>query len=80
MLQCPDIAGIDISMPRMDGIEATRKICGFCPKTCVVMFTIYHTPERIRRALGAGATGYVLKEAAGQELVTAIRTLYKGGC
>jgi DNA-binding NarL/FixJ family response regulator len=79
MQQCPDVAVMDISMPRMDGIEATREICAFCPKTRVVMLTIYHTPEHIRRALQAGATGYVLKDAAGQELVAAVRTLYEGG-
>lgn len=76
---CPDVAVIDISMPRMDGIEATRRICKQCSHTRIVMLTIYNSAEHIRHALQAGAAGYVLKEAAGQELVTAIRTLYEGG-
>ena len=79
MHSCPDVAVMDISMPRMDGIEATRQICALCPHTQVVMLTIYNTAEHIQHALQAGASGYVLKEAAGQELVAAIRALYGGG-
>lgn len=76
---CPDVAVMDISMPRMDGIEATRYLCEHCPNTKVVMLTIYNTTEHIQHALRAGASGFVLKEAAGQELVAAVRALYKGG-
>ncbi len=75
---CPDVAVMDISMPRMDGIEATRFLCEHCPNTRVVMLTIYNTTEHIQHALRAGAKGFVLKEAAGQELVAAVRALYKG--
>lgn len=78
-MYCPDVAVMDISMPRMDGIEATKRICELCPHTQVVMLTIYNSGEHIQRALKAGAAGYVLKDAAGQELVSAIRALYKGG-
>ena len=76
---CPDIAVLDISMPRMDGIEAARQICKLCSKTRIVMLTIYHTAEHVQHALQAGASGFVLKDAAGQELVTAVRILHAGG-
>jgi two-component system, NarL family, response regulator NreC len=76
---CPDIAVLDISMPRMDGIEAARHICETCSRTKIVMLTIYHTEEHVRHAIQAGASGFVLKDAAGQELVAAIRTLHEGG-
>ena len=76
---CPDVAVLDISMPYMDGIEAARRICGLCAHTRIVMLTIYHTAEHVRHALQAGASGYVLKDSAGQELVTAVRALHAGG-
>src|SRR5574339_283951 len=76
---CPDIAVLDISMPRMDGIEAARRICELCSTTKIVMLTIYHTEEHVRHAVQAGASGFVLKDAAGQELVTAVRNLHDGG-
>ena len=76
---CPDVAVLDISMPRMDGIEAARQICGLCSETRIVMLTIYHTTEHVQHAMQAGASGFVLKDAAGQELVTAVRTLHEGG-
>lgn len=79
MRLCPDVAVLDISMPRMDGIEAARRICGICSETRIVMLTIYHTAEHVQHAVQAGASGFVLKDAAGQELVAAIRALHKGG-
>ena len=79
MKLCPDIAVLDISMPRMDGIEAARQICEHCSDTKIVMLTIYHTEEHVRHAVQAGASGFVLKDAAGQELVAAIRALQAGG-
>ena len=78
LLDCPDVAVIDISMPIMDGIEAAKQIHSNCPRTHVVMLSMYDTPEYIQRALRAGAVGYVLKDAAGDELVAAVRALYKG--
>lgn len=74
----PDVAVIDVSMPVMDGIEATRFISEYCPQTQVVMLSMYDTPEYVQRALQAGAVGYVLKDEAGSELVQAVRTLHKG--
>jgi DNA-binding NarL/FixJ family response regulator len=65
-------------MPVMDGIEATRQILKICPQTRIVTLSMYHTGEYVQRALKAGAFGYVLKDAAGNELVEAVRSLYAG--
>ncbi|MGE5378776.1 MAG: response regulator transcription factor [Bacteroidota bacterium] len=75
---CPNIAVIDISMPVMDGIEATRQIVIACPQTRIVTLSMYHTGEYVQRALKAGALGYVLKDAAGVELIEAVRSLHAG--
>jgi DNA-binding NarL/FixJ family response regulator len=78
LARCPNIAVIDISMPVMDGIEATKQISQVCPHTRIVTLSIYHTEVYVQRALNAGAFGYVLKDAAGNELVKAVRSLYAG--
>jgi DNA-binding NarL/FixJ family response regulator len=77
-IHCPDIAVIDISMPVMDGIEATKQIVKACPQTRIVTLSMYHTGEYVKRALNAGAFGYVLKDAAGNELIDAVRSLHAG--
>jgi DNA-binding NarL/FixJ family response regulator len=74
----PDVAIMDIVMPELDGIEATRLLHRCCPSTQVVILSMYSTSEHIFRALQAGAKGYLLKESAGAELVTAIRTVHAG--
>ena len=78
LVSCPNIAIIDISMPVMDGIEATRQILAICPHTRIVTLSMYQTGEYVQRALNAGAFGYVLKDAAGNELVEAVRSLHAG--
>lgn len=77
-LHCPDVIVMDISMPIMSGIEATKHICQVCENTKVAILSMHHTTEYIQRALEAGAVGYLLKDSAGAELVAAIRALYDG--
>ena len=74
----PDVAVVDISMPYMDGIEATSQILAVCPPTRVVMFSMSDQPEYIQRALEVGALGYVLKNAAANDLLSAIRAIHRG--
>jgi DNA-binding NarL/FixJ family response regulator len=78
ILSCPDVVIMDISMPIMNGIEATKHICKLCENTKVVILSMHHTTEYMQRALEAGAVGYLLKDSAGMELVTAIRALHSG--
>jgi DNA-binding NarL/FixJ family response regulator len=77
-LHCPDVIVMDISMPVMSGIEATKHICKICEHTKVAILSMHHTTEYIQRALEAGAVGYLLKDSAGAELVAAIRALNDG--
>jgi RNA polymerase sigma factor (sigma-70 family) len=69
---------MDIAMPGLNGIEATRQIRMQLPKTQVVMLSVYSSSEHIYRALKAGARGYLLKESAGAEVVRAVRTVHAG--
>jgi two-component system nitrate/nitrite response regulator NarL len=77
-LHSPDVAVMDVSMPIMDGIKATKKILTDCPQTSVLMISMYDTSAHIQSCLRAGALGYVLKDQIGDELVIAVRSIYQG--
>lgn len=74
----PDVTIMDIAMPDLNGIEATRLLLAASPETRVVMLSMYSDAESVYRALDAGASGYVLKEAAGTEVTLAVRTVQSG--
>jgi DNA-binding NarL/FixJ family response regulator len=74
----PDMAVIDISMPILDGIEATVHILECWPPTHVILLSGFDNPAYVQRALEVGAKGYVLKDTAGQDLPEAIHTIQRG--
>lgn len=74
----PDLIMMDLSMPGMNGIEATAQIKRRLPQVRVVALTAYKTDEYVREALRAGADGYVLKDASYEELVLALRHVAMG--
>jgi DNA-binding NarL/FixJ family response regulator len=74
----PDVAVLDIEMPGLSGLAATRCIRAACPRTQVVILSVHDTREHIHHALRAGARGYVLKECVGAELIEAVRTVHAG--
>ena len=74
----PDIAVLDIRMPEMTGIEATRRIKAHFPQVRVLILTAYDDDPYVFALLQAGADGYVLKTASADELVRAVRTVHKG--
>ena len=71
----PDVIVMDVSMPVMDGIEATRVIRGRDPDACVLILTGGTTPDDIDRARKAGAASYLTKDRIGTELIEQIRSL-----
>lgn len=75
----PDIVLMDVSMPRLNGAEATLKIRKQCPEIKVIALTAHRASAYLTQMMKAGATGYVLKQAAFEELVDAIQTVAKGG-
>src|SRR5437868_12110968 len=75
---CPDVAVVDVAMPGMSGIDATREIRRLCPQTQVVILTAHDNEEYFFQTLKAGAVGYVLKKAAASDLIAAIEAASKG--
>lgn len=75
----PDIVLMDIKMPEVNGVEATRLIKRDFPEVKVIVLTTFNDDEYIYEALKNGASGYLLKDASPQEIAKAIRTVYNGG-
>src|SRR5215203_4948287 len=74
----PDLVLMDVRMPNMDGLEATRKIKAEMPRTSVMMVTMHENPDYLFEAVKAGAAGYVLKDASGERLLGAVRRTLEG--
>jgi two-component system response regulator NreC len=74
----PDVVVMDISMPDMNGIEATTKVRAELPQTQVMGLTMHEDESYVFELLKAGAAGYVLKRAAAEDLVTAVRAAHQG--
>jgi DNA-binding NarL/FixJ family response regulator len=74
----PDVVVMDIAMPLLNGLEATRQIQRDYPQVKVLILTMHENEEYIRQVLAAGALGYVLKDAAARDLLGAIRAVNRG--
>jgi DNA-binding NarL/FixJ family response regulator len=74
----PDVVLMDLSMPELNGADATRAILERDPKCRVIVLSMYSEREYVRRALKAGAAGYVVKRSAAKEVVEAIRAVHAG--
>lgn len=75
----PDVVLMDITMPSMDGLTVTRRLRSRAPGTRVVMLTMHDDEDLLERARAAGAVGYLLKDAAGDEVVAAVRRAHEEG-
>src|SRR5579864_1510737 len=76
--QSPDVVVMDIAMPNMNGIEATRRIVAESPRTAVVILSMHQDESYILRSLKAGAKGYLLKDSLRVDVVEAIRAVAQG--
>ncbi len=74
----PDVVVMDISMPVLNGIEATQQVLEVSPSSKVIILSMYSTSEHIFRSFRAGAQGYLLKESAGADVVNAVRAVRDG--
>jgi len=75
----PDVALLDLTMPRVGGMKALQEIARNCHETRVLVLTMHDDPAYLRSALAAGGSGYLLKRAVDEELLAAIRAVHHGG-
>src|SRR2546428_549751 len=81
--ELPDVVLMDVRMPDMDGLEATRRIKEERPRTAVIMVTMHDNPAYLREAVRAGAAGYLLKDVSKDDLLDGIRqvpTVFTSSC
>lgn len=74
----PSVVLMDLALPMLNGVEATRAILAQAPETKIIVLTSYSDDEYVRQAIEAGAVGFILKETAATELLRAIREVYTG--
>jgi two-component system response regulator NreC len=74
----PDIILMDITMPGVDGLEATRRLRVLCPECLILALTVHDDKQYFMQMLAAGASGYITKQAAGDDLISAIHTISAG--
>jgi len=74
----PDVAIVDITMPKLNGIEATKQIKDLCPATAVLILSAYDDDQYVFALLEAGAAGYLLKNMRGRDLIEAVRAVNAG--
>lgn len=77
--ELPDVVLMDVRMPDMDGLEATKRIKEERPRTAVIMLTMHDNPTYLRDAVRAGAAGYLLKDVSKEELIDAVKQVATGG-
>jgi two-component system response regulator NreC len=74
----PDVILMDITMPGVDGLEATRRLRVLSPKSLILALTVHDDKQYFMQMLAAGASGYITKQAAGDDLIEAIHAIYAG--
>jgi DNA-binding NarL/FixJ family response regulator len=74
----PDVVVMDLNMPRMSGVEATRRLAEVAPNSRVLVLTVSADDETVAQAIEAGATGYLLKDASGEDIAAGVRAAADG--